>query len=72
MAHHEPHGHQEQPAAPYKKKQAVLMILVFACIAVAFAFPQVEVAVGAILAACALCGVAARLQPEPSHDEHHH
>jgi len=72
MSHHEPHAHPEQPIPAYRKKQALICLLVFVCIAVAFIVPQVSVAVGAILAACALCAWAARLQPEPSHDDHHH
>lgn len=56
----------------YRKKQAIIIILVFACIVGAFVARSAPMAVGAILAACGLCYWAARLQPEPSHDEHHH
>ncbi len=72
MAHHEPHEHQEKPIPPYWKKQAVVCLLVFVCIAVAFAFPGLYTSLGAILAACALCAYAAKIQPEPPADEHHH
>lgn len=72
MAHHEPHEHHAPPAAPYRKKQAVVCLLVFVCIVAAFVVPQLPVAVGAILVACALCAYAAKIQPEATHDEHHH
>jgi uncharacterized membrane protein YbaN (DUF454 family) len=55
----------------FRKKQAVLCILVFACIVVAFMFPTPTVAVGAILVACLFCFLAAKIQPE-TEDEHHH
>lgn len=72
MAHHEPHEHHEPPAPAYRKKQALIVILVFACIVVAFAVPGLYTSLGAILAACALIAVAAKMQPEPPADEHHH
>jgi len=71
MTHHDNHEPEKQPAAPYRKKQAIIVMLVFTCIAAAFLIPKVEVAVGAILAACGLCAWAAKLQPEPTHDDHH-
>lgn len=71
MAHHEHHEPQAQPLAPYRKKQAVICLLVFVCIALPFIMPTLPVAVGAILAACALCGIAAKIQPPPP-EEHHH
>ena len=55
----------------FRKKQAIAVILVFACIVAAFLTDQASVAVGAIMAACGLCYWAARLQPEPPPDEHH-
>jgi hypothetical protein len=55
----------------YRKKQALAVILVFACIAAAFWVGSAPVAVGAIMAACGLCYWAARMQPEPP-EEHHH
>jgi hypothetical protein len=56
----------------YRKKQALLMILVFACIGVAIWGLSPAVSVGAILAACGVCFWAASLEPAKSHDEHHH
>jgi|UniRef100_A0A7C5ALP4 hypothetical protein len=72
MAHHETHEHPAPPMAPYRKKQAVICILVFVCIAITFIYPTLPVVVGAILAACALCGIAAKMQPPPPEEEHHH
>ena len=70
-AHHEPHEHHDQPAQPYRKKQALLVLAVFAFIVVAFALPGVYVSLGAILVACTLIGIAAKMQPAPPADEHH-
>ncbi len=56
----------------YRKKQAYLMLLVFVCIGVAIWGGSAPISVGAILAACGLCFWAARLQPEPPKEEHHH
>jgi hypothetical protein len=56
----------------FRKKQAIAVILVFACIVAAFLTDKASVSVGAIMAACGLCYWAARLQPEPPPDEHHH
>jgi len=56
----------------YRKKQAVICLLVFVCIVVAFAVPGLYTSLGAILAVCALCAYAAKLQPEPPADDHHH
>ncbi|MEW6388538.1 MAG: hypothetical protein AB1491_13570 [Thermodesulfobacteriota bacterium] len=56
----------------YRKKQAVLVILVFICIGVAFVSHSAAVAVGAILVSCAICFLAAKMQPEKAPDEHHH
>jgi len=59
-------------AEGYRKKQAVMCILVFLCIGLAFYAGSPIVAVGAILAACGICLWAASLQPEKAPDEHHH
>ncbi len=56
----------------YRKKQALLMILVFACLGVAIWGGSPFVAVGAILAACGLCFWASTLEPAKSPEEHHH
>jgi len=56
----------------FRKKQAILCILVFACIVAAFLTDKALVAVGAILAACGICFVAAKMQPEAPPEEHHH
>ncbi len=56
----------------YRKKQALLMIVVFVCLAVAIWGGSVAVAVGAVLAACGLCFWAASMQPAKSPEEHHH
>jgi hypothetical protein len=56
----------------YRKKQAMLMILVFVCIGVAIWGVSPAVNVGAILVACAICFWAATMEPEKSHEEHHH
>ncbi len=55
----------------YRKKQALVVILVFACIVAAFLTDKAAVAVGAMLVACGLCFWAARMQPEPPAEEHH-
>ena len=70
-AHHDTHKHHDQPTPAYRKKQALLVLGVFACIVVAFAVPGVYVSLGAILVASTLIAVAAKLQPEPPEDEHH-
>jgi hypothetical protein len=56
----------------YRKKQALLVFLVFACLAVAIFSGSAPVSVGAILAICGLCFWASTLEPEKSHDERHH
>ena len=56
----------------YRKKQALLMLVVFACIGVAVWGGSPFVAVGAILAACGICFYASTLEPEKKPDEHHH
>ena len=70
-AYHEPHEHTAEPMPAYRKKQAMICLLVFVCIVVAFAVPGLYVALDAILAACALIAYAAKLQPEPPADDHH-
>jgi predicted signal transduction protein with EAL and GGDEF domain len=56
----------------YRKKQAYLVILVFACIGIAIWGHSAAVSVGAILAACGISFYAATLEPEKSPEEHHH
>ena len=56
----------------YRKKQALLMLAVFACIGVAVWGGSALVSVGAILAACGICFWAASLEPEKKPEEHHH
>jgi hypothetical protein len=71
-AHHEPHETHAEPMPAYRKKQAVVCLLVFVCIAVAFAVPGLYTSLGAVLVACGLIAYAAKLQPEPPADDHHH
>jgi len=61
-----------EPNQGYRKKQAYLVILVFACIGVAIWGHSAPVAVVAILAACGLCFYASTMEPEKKPDEHHH
>ena len=56
----------------YRKKQAYLIILVFACIGVAIWGHSASISVGAILAACGIAFYASTLEPEKAPDEHHH
>jgi hypothetical protein len=56
----------------YRQKQAMLVFLVFACLAVAIFSGSAPVCVGAIMAACVLCFWASTLEPKKAHDEHHH
>lgn len=56
----------------YRKKQALLVLVVFACIGVAILGYSPLVNVGAILAACGVCFWASTMEPEKSHEEHHH
>jgi len=70
-AHHDTHETHSQPTPAYRKKQAILVLGVFACIVAAFAVPGLYTSVGAILVACTLIAVAAKTQPEPPEDEHH-
>jgi hypothetical protein len=71
-AHHESHAHHDQPPQPYRKKQALMVLGVFACIVAPFAVPGIYTTVGAILVACTLIGMAAKTQPAPPADDHHH
>jgi|UniRef100_A0A7C3V7L0 hypothetical protein len=70
-APHESHEPHDRPAPAYRKNQALICILVFVCIVVAFAVPGLYTSVGAILAACVLIAVAAKMQPAPPAEEHH-
>jgi predicted signal transduction protein with EAL and GGDEF domain len=56
----------------YRKKQACLMILVFACIGIAIWGHSAPLAVGAILAACGIAFYAATMEPHKAPEEHHH
>jgi hypothetical protein len=71
-AHHEPHESHAEPMPAYRKKQAIICLLVFVCIVAAFAVPGLFTSLGAILVACGLIAYAAKLQPEPPADDHHH
>ena len=70
-AHHETHEHHAKPAPAFKTKQALICLGVFACIVVAFVIPGIYVSLGAILVACTLIGIAAKMQPKPPAEEHH-
>lgn len=61
-----------QPSQNYRKKQAFLCILVFLCLGVAWLSGSLLVAVGALLVACVICFLAAKLEPERAPEEHHH
>ena len=56
----------------YRKKQAILMVLVFVCLAVAIWGGSLALSVVGVLAACGICFWAASLEPEQSEEEHHH
>ena len=56
----------------YRKKQALLVLVIFACIGVVIMGYSPLVSVGAMLAACGVALYAATLEPAKSHDEHHH
>jgi uncharacterized membrane protein len=58
-------------AQGYRKKQAILVLLVFGCLGVAVWSGRPVVAVGAVLAACGLCFWAASLEPQKKQDHHH-
>jgi predicted signal transduction protein with EAL and GGDEF domain len=55
----------------YRKKQAYLMIAVFACIGIAIWGHSAPISVGAILAACGIAFYAATMEPAKAPDEHH-
>jgi hypothetical protein len=56
----------------YRKKQAYLVLLVFACLGVAIWGNSALVAVVAILAACGICFYASTMEPAKEPEEHHH
>ncbi len=56
----------------YRKKQALLILLVFACIGLAIWAGSAPVSVGAILAACGICFWASSMEPAKKPEEHHH
>ncbi|MCL4503616.1 MAG: hypothetical protein M1438_17450 [Deltaproteobacteria bacterium] len=56
----------------YRKKQALLVLVVFACLGVVIMGISPLVSVAAMLAACGVCCYASSLEPAKSHDEHHH
>ena len=56
----------------YRKKQAFLVLAIFACFGVAIFFGSAAVSVGAILAACGIAFWASTLEPAKKPDEHHH
>jgi predicted signal transduction protein with EAL and GGDEF domain len=56
----------------YRKKQAYLIILVFACIGIAIWGHSAMIAVVAILAACGIAFYASTLEPKKTPEEHHH
>lgn len=71
MAHHTEH-HAEEKIPAYRKKQAVLCVLVFICLGLAFWIGTALGAVISILAASFICFWAAKMEPERAPDEHHH
>ena len=56
----------------YRKKQALLVLVIFACIGVAILGHSAAVSVGSILAACGLAFWASTMEPAKKPDEHHH
>ncbi len=56
----------------YRKKQALLVLVVFACFGVAIFSGSAAVAVGSILAACGIAFWASTMEPEKKPEEHHH
>ncbi len=56
----------------YRKKQALLVLVVFACIGVVIMGISPLVSVGAMVAACGVVFYASSLEPAKSPDEHHH
>ena len=73
MAHAGPDpAPQAQGMQPYRKKQAVLCVLVFLCLGAAFFSSSALVTVGAIMVASLICFWAATMEPEKPKEEHHH
>lgn len=56
----------------YRKKQAYLMILVFACIGIAIWGHSAMISVVAILAGSGIAFYASTMEPEKTPEEHHH
>jgi len=56
----------------YRKKQALMVLAIFACFGVAILSGSAAVSVGAILAACGIAFWASTLEPAKKPDEHHH
>jgi hypothetical protein len=56
----------------YRKKQAYLVILVFACIGIAIWGHSAVISVVAILVACGISFWASTMEPEKTPEEHHH
>ncbi len=56
----------------YRKKQALLVLVIFACIVAAIVSGSAAVSVGAILAACGVAFWASTMEPEKKPEEHHH
>jgi hypothetical protein len=56
----------------YRKKQAFMVLAIFACFGVAIFFSSAAVAVGSILVACGIAFWASTLEPAKKPDEHHH
>ncbi len=56
----------------YRKKQALLVLVIFACIGVAAFSGSAAVSVASILAACGVAFWASSMEPEKKPDEHHH
>ena len=56
----------------YRKKQAYLIIAVFACIGIAIWGHSAPVSVVSILAACGIAFYASTLEPAQPPEEHHH
>jgi hypothetical protein len=56
----------------YKKKQAILVLLVFVCIVAAFLAPNALATTGAIMLGIVFALLGAKLQPDVPPDAHHH
>lgn len=68
----EPMEHKLEHNQDYRRKQAVLCVLVFVCIAAAFVAPNALLATVAVLVGIVFALLGARIQPEPPPEEHHH